>query len=364
MIPLQAVTPDALIRKVEGVTLEEARKIVSAVHRSGTLPKTVRHVRRIALDAVRAAGEVPRLAVHAVHQSRIDPFVKYALDTADGHVIESVRIPLERHGRYSVCVSSQVGCGLACLFCATGQMGFRRNLQAWEIVEQVRIVRRGLDSGRAQRVHGAVFQGMGEPLANIDNVIAAIRVLTEPSALAIDGRNITVCTAGIPSGIRRLALEVPKVRLGISIASTRYEVRLNLMPINHVHTLEEVIDAAVEHARITSLAPMWAVTQLEGVNDSEHDARQLADLARKFASKTGLRPRISLIPYNPTGAGSFRRTSPQAEAAYRRVLQEAGFGTHKRYSGGGDVLAACGQLAGLNGREASSRRRDAENAGE
>lgn len=347
-IPLQAITPEALANAVAGVSLEEARKIVSAVHRSDALPSVVRQVRRLSLDAVRAAGTIPSLAVRAVHRSRIDPFVKYALDTPDGEVIETVRIPLERHGRYSVCVSSQVGCGLACAFCATGRIGLRRNLKAWEIVEQVRVVRRGLDLARRQRVHGVVFQGMGEPLANVDSVIGAIRVLTEPSALAIDGRNVTVCTAGIPSGILRLAAEVPKVRLCISIASTRRDVRLNLMPIDRAYPLAEVLDAAAEHAHVTALAPMWAITPLDGVNDSEDDARALAHLALSFTRKTGLRPRISIIPFNPidgNGGNSFSRTSAEREAAYRRVLQNAGFGTHKRYSGGGDVSAACGQLA-------------------
>jgi len=351
MIALQAVTPDVLSNAVAGVSLEEARKIVSAVHRNDLLPGVVRHVRRLSLDAVRAAGAIPSLAVRAVHHSRIDPFVKYALETSEGQVIETVRIPLEHHGRYSVCVSSQVGCGLACAFCATGRMGLRRNLKTWEIVEQVRVVRRELDPARRQRVHGVVFQGMGEPLANADSVIGAIRVLTEPSALAIDGRNITVCTAGIPSGILRLAAEVPKVRLCISIASTRRDVRLSLMPIDQAYQLEEVLNAAVEHVRITALAPMWAITPLDGVNDSEDDARALAHLAQGFVVKTGLRPRISIIPFNSidtNGGSSFRRTSPEREAAYRQVLQNAGFGTHKRYSGGGDVFAACGQLAAIS----------------
>ncbi len=351
MIPLQAVTPEVLAAAVNGVSLGEARKIVSAVQRRDMLPAVIRHVRRTSLEAVRAAGWIPRLEVCAVQRSRIDPFVKYALATGDGHVIEAVRIPLEHAGRYSVCVSSQIGCGLACVFCATGRMGLRRNLKVWEIVEQVRIIRRGLDAARAQRIHGAVFQGMGEPLANADNVIQAIRVLTDPSGLAIDGRNITVCTAGIPEGIRRLAVEVPKVRLGLSITSTRQDVRMYLMPVSRAHSPEDAFEAGVEHARLTALAPMWALTLLEGINDSEDEARRLAELARSFRSKTGLRPRISIIPYNSTGAespDSFRRSGPEREAAFRRVLLNAGFGSHKRYSGGGDVFAACGQLAALD----------------
>ncbi len=346
MIQLQAITPDDLAGAVEGVTPEEARKIVSAVHRSYVLPDTVRHVRRISLEAVRSAGEIPGLSVLDVKRSAIDPFVKYALGTPDGCVIETVRIPLERHGRYSVCVSSQVGCGLACSFCATGRMGLRRNLKAWEIVEQVRIVRKELDALRRQRVHGVVFQGMGEPMANLDNVIEAIRILTEPSALAVDGRNVTVCTAGLPDGIRKLAAELPKVRLGISIGSARPEIRKVLMPISRAFPLEEVLEAAADHARTTTLAPMWAVTLLAGINDSKEDARELARLGRGFVGQAGLRPRISIVPYNAIGTDdSFRRTGAGQEAAYRSVLREEGFSSHKRYSGGGDVAAACGQLA-------------------
>ncbi len=348
MIPLQAVTPEILAGAVSGVSLIEARKIVSAIHRHEELPGAVRHVRRTSLDAVRTAGTVPCLTVRAVQSSRLDPFVKYSLATPDGLVIETVRIPLEFHGRHSVCVSSQAGCGLACAFCATGRMGPGRNLEAWEIVEQVRIVRRGLRPGSGQRVHGVVFQGMGEPFGNTDNVIEAIRVLSEPSALAIDGRNITVCTAGLPAGIRRLAVEAPKVRLAVSIGSTLPAVRSNLMPVSRAFPLEEVLEAAAEHARATRLAPMWAVTLLGGVNDSEDEARRLAGLARGFALRTGLRPRISVIPYNPIADGRgdpFRRTSAEREATYRRTIQDEGFATHKRYSGGGDVGAACGQLA-------------------
>jgi 23S rRNA (adenine2503-C2)-methyltransferase len=351
MIRLQAITPEALAKTVAGVSIEEARKIVSAVHRSSRLPDVVRHVRRATLEAVRAAGRVPFLTIRAVQRSGIDPFVKYALAAPDGKVIETVRIPLERPGRYSVCVSSQVGCGLACSFCATGRMGLLRNLEVWEIVEQVRVVRSGLDTRRGQRVHGVVFQGMGEPLANAGSVIEAIRVLTEPSALAIDGRNITVCTAGIPGGIRRLSVEAPKVRLALSIASTRNDVRKKLMPIEGTHTLTEVLEAVIEHARATCLAPMWAVTLLEGVNDSEEDARELALLARTFARRAGFRPRLSLIRYNPTDPGgrdSFRRSSLEREAAYRGALRAAGFPSHMRYSGGADVFAACGQLAVLS----------------
>jgi 23S rRNA (adenine2503-C2)-methyltransferase len=212
-----------------------------------------------------------------------------------------VRIPLERAGRFSACVSSQAGCALACTFCATGRAGLTRNLETWEIVEQVRMVRATL---RGQgRVHGVVFQGMGEPLSNVERVIDAIRVMCDPCALAIDARAMTVCTSGLPSGIRRLAREVPKVRLGLSIASARRAVRRSLMPIDEAHPLEAVLEAVEEHARTTGLAPMWAVTPLAGVNDTDDDARALAELVRGFERRAGVRPRVSIVP-------TTRSTSP------------------------------------------------------
>src|SRR5690606_36894063 len=144
-------------------------------------------------------------------------------------------------GRFTVCVSSQVGCALACGFCATGRLGLRRNLEAWEIVEQVRAIRAELPEGG--RIHGVVFQGMGEPLANLEQLITDIRVLSEPSAQAIDSRAITVCTSGLPTGIKRLANELPAVRLGISLGSPLPSKRKSLMPIDKPHALDDVLEA-------------------------------------------------------------------------------------------------------------------------
>src|SRR5258708_26456594 len=173
MLALQAQTPEALARAI-GATLPEARKIVSAVHRGvwrGGAPDAVNGVRRGVIKAA-AAHPVPELEVRSRVTSALDPFMKLSLASSDGAVFEAVRIPLERPGRFSVCVSSQVGCALGCVFCATGRLGLTRNLEVWEIVEQVRVLRATL--AQPVRVHAAVFQGMGEPLANADRVVAAI----------------------------------------------------------------------------------------------------------------------------------------------------------------------------------------------
>jgi len=335
---------------VHGISLTEARKIVGAIHRRDQLPRTVRGVRRASLESLREVGTIPELTVRATCRSQLDPFIKYVLELNDGRIIETVRIPLEYEGRFSVCVSSQAGCGLGCAFCATGRMGLLRNLEAWEIIEQVRVVRRNLEDLKRQRVHGIVFQGMGEPLANLEAVLQAIRVICEPSGLAVDGRTVTVCTAGLPAGIRRLARSAPKVRLAISIGSARRSVRTDLMPIDRIYPLEEVLAAGVEHAHFTGIAPMWSITLLEGVNDTEEDALALARLALDFTRRAGLRPRISIVPFNsidPMGVPAFRRTEASVESTFRDRLKEAGFHSHKRYSGGSDVAAACGQLTGV-----------------
>ena len=351
-IPLQGVTPEELAAALAAVSVEDARRIVSTVHRDGDVAEPNSCVRRVAREAAVAGGYVPTLTVVNRAASELDPFVKLALRTRDDKLIETVRIPLERPGRFSVCVSSQVGCALACAFCATGRLGLGRNLETWEIVEQVRIVRRTLSAASGERVHGIVFQGMGEPLANLENVLGAVRVLTDPSAGAIDARKITVCTAGLPSGIRRLAKDAPRVRLGWSIGTARPGQRRALMPIDGAHPLEEVYAACVEHARITGLSPLWAVTLLAGVNDADDDATALATLAQRFIADTGRTPRISVIPYNriaDDAADPFRRTSDPAERHFRDALHAAGTFTHKRYSGGSDIGAACGQLAARGG---------------
>jgi 23S rRNA (adenine2503-C2)-methyltransferase len=361
MIALQATTPVALAAAVPAITIGEARKLIARVHRGEPVAASAA-IRRVAVDAVNARAHVPTLAVVAERASAIDPFVKYVLATPDGARIEAVRIPLERAGRYVACVSSQVGCALACAYCATGRLGLTRNLEAWEIVEQVRVIRARLPQpsgfepsgekpvrgGRRSpaRVHGVVFQGMGEPLANVGAVVRAIEVMTDSSALGIDARRITVCTAGLPGGIRRLAEEAPKVRLAISIASAIADVRRRLMPIDRAHALDEVLAAAVEHARATRLAPMWAVTLLEGVNDGEEHARALVERASAFERDSGVRPRISIVAYNAIGEDAFARASEERERAFRSVIGEAGWASHRRYSGGGDVGAACGQLIG------------------
>ncbi len=354
MIALQGLTPEGLAASVPDLSLPEARRLVSAVHRGWNDDRPVHDLRRGSMEALRAKAGFPPFDLLETRASAIDPFVKLLFKTWDARLVEAVRIPLEVSGRFSVCVSSQVGCALACSFCATGRLGLGRNLEAWEIVEQARAVRLGLDRSRGERLRGVVFQGMGEPLANLDAVLEAIAVLAHPCALAVDARAITVSTAGLPDGIRRLGREARKVRLALSIGSAIPEKRRTLMPVDLAHPLAEVLVACVEHARTTGYRPMWAYTLLEGVNDGGEDARALADLAVSFAARAGIPPRISLLAYNAIdepGRDPFRRSSPGRESAFRDALREAGVFTKRRYSGGSDVGAACGQLAARASRD-------------
>jgi 23S rRNA (adenine2503-C2)-methyltransferase len=235
-------------------------------------------------------------------------------------------------------------------------MGFFRNLETWEIVEQVRLLRATEGLGAHRRIHGVVFQGMGEPLLNLDRVIASIRVMSEPSGLAIDQRAMTVCTSGIPDGIRRLAEELPRVRVGLSIGNARPEKRTSLMPIERVHPIAQTIEALAAHARATGLKPLVAYTPLAGVNDGAEDAKALASLLERFASLAGTTARLSVIPYNrENDHDPFLRQSAESRLRFLADLRACGLHPHERYSGSADIAAACGQLAarGENGLGAS-----------
>lgn len=352
---IQARTPEEVAATC-GVGIVTARKVVASVHQrfvDALGVEVPKQARRAEVDAIAARFRVGRLEVVAREASSIDPFVKYVLACEDGAQIEAVRIPLEKPGRFVVCVSSQVGCAIGCTFCATGRLGLSRNLEAWEIVEQVRVVRRDLPPGG--RVHGVVFQGMGEPLANVDRVMQAIEVLHDPCGQAIDERAITVCTVGVPSAIRKLAASGLRVRLGISISSARREVRRSLVPVEKANPLDEVLEAAEDYVRTTGDAPMFAVTTLAGVNTSDEDADALAALVRDFKAKTGVSPRLSIVPYNSIGPGDpFARATDDEADRFHARLRAIGVPVVRRYSGGGDVGAACGQLVAKATRQESS----------
>ena len=260
-----------------------------------------------------------RSSVVAETASAIDPFVKYLLAGARRRAVRGGAHPARASPAGSrSCVSSQVGCALACAFCATGRLGLARNLAAWEIVEQVRVVRARLPRRRASTA--SCSRAWASRSRTSTRCSQAIAVLTEPCALGIDARAITVCTAGLPSGIRRLAREAPqraarRCRSSSAIAAHRKRV----MPIAERHALDDVLAAAAEHARATGLAPMWAVTLLDGVNDGDADARALADRARAFHAATG----VAAAALDHRLQRDRRRRSVRALAARGRVPRRA-----------------------------------------
>jgi len=342
---IQGHLPEDLALSLDG-KLTEIRRLIAAVHQRNLqdLALPLAQVSKATRAKLSAKFHVGRLEIVDAQSSTLDPFMKFALRTTDGHLIETVRIPLEKAGRFSVCVSSQVGCAIGCRFCKTTQGGLVRNLEAWEIVEQVRIVRQSLPKG--SRVSGVVFQGMGEPLANLNAVIQAVNVLSHPACQSVDQKAMTICTSGLPNGLLRLKEAKLRVRIGLSIGSAITETRRALMPIEDRYTLRESIEALVVYLKGTGQSPMLAYTLLSGVNTSKSNADALRQLALDLGQRCGRMPRLSLVAYNPIGAQDpfLRATEAEAEE-FRNWLSSAGFPVVRRYSGGSDIDAACGQLA-------------------
>lgn len=348
---IQGHLPEALAAELD-CDPAELRRALGAVHQRGLndLSIPISRFSKRTRQRLLARYHVGRLQILETQVSQLDPFMKLALGTEDGLVIETVRIPLERAGRYNVCVSSQVGCAMGCTFCKTTQSGLTRSLEAWEIVEQVRLVRQSLPKG--SRVSSVVFQGMGEPLSNLDAVIQAVRVLSHPACQCVDQKSMTICTSGNPKAIHRLREADLRVRIGLSLGSAIAGERRQLMPIEGRYPLAEVIDALVAHTKASGQSPMLAYTLLSQVNCSPANADALRQLALDIGKRSGRMPRLSLIAYNPIGEQDpYHRATDAEFEAFRMQLISAGFPVVRRYSGGSDIDAACGQLAA---REQSS----------
>ena len=323
-----------------GVDARLARRLQAAVmQKVGRVPEQMPEVSRRKLEDVRAATSIPRLACVEKVVSAKDGFAKYLFRGEGEGVFEAVRIPLmHRPGdeKYVVCVSSQVGCAMGCVFCATGRMGFERNLAAWEIVDQVMHVRDDSD----HPVRGVVFMGMGEPMLNYDRVMRACEVMSDPCGLAIDARAITISTVGIVPAIRRFTAEGRPQRLIVSLTAADSDKRRRLFPVEEVHPLPELMDAIREYHVATGQRVTLAWTALGGINTGEEDARQLAALT------AGLPVRIDLIDVNDA-TGEFAPPTPEEMRAFRDALTEhVKMPIARRYSGGADVHGACGMLAG------------------
>jgi 23S rRNA (adenine2503-C2)-methyltransferase len=272
--------------------------------------------------------DLPRLTL-MTQQASTDGTRKFLFRLADGEAIETVAIP--DGNRMTLCISSQAGCALRCAFCATGAMGFSRNLEPFEISGQVREMRL---LEEPVEVTNIVFMGMGEPLMNWKAVSPTLTVLNDPRGLGIGARHITVSTVGVLPGIVALGERPEQFRLAISIHAPSDELRQQLMPINTKYPLREVIEAAkVFDRRVT-----FEYVMLGGVNDQADHARQLATLAREC------RAFVNLIPLHPGGSQGFVPTPSSEIARFARLLRERGVEVAVRKSRGMDIAAACGQL--------------------
>lgn len=261
---------------------------------------------------------------------------------SDGLLVESVLMHYPaREGsreRHTLCISSQAGCAVGCPFCATGELGYERDLETAEIVDQVRHAQRRLVA-EGRRLTNVVFMGMGEPLLNLDRVLEAIAALNDPHRFGLGARHITVSTSGVVPGIRRLTELGPQFTLAISLHAARDALRDVLVPLNRRWPVAEVVAAARDHARATGRRVTYEVTMIAGINDTDADADALAALLRDEHAH------VNLIPMNRVAHTPWEGTPlPQVEAFAAR-LGAAGIATTIRYNRGTEIGAACGQLA-------------------
>jgi 23S rRNA (adenine2503-C2)-methyltransferase len=273
--------------------------------------------------------QVPFSTLEVVHEAvSRDGTVKALFHTHEGHPVEAVLMRY-RDGRRSVCISSQSGCPLTCTFCATGQMRFRRNLSQWEILDQA------LHFRRREPIDHVVFMGMGEPMLNVDEVIAAARRLPD---VGVTHRRTTISTVGWLPGLTRFVDEVTEpIRLALSLHAPADALRSELMPVNDRYPLEDVLAECRRYFELRRRKVFVEYVMLAGVNDSVEHARELVALLDRRVFK------VNLIPYNPTGM--YDGSSRDAIAAFKGVLDAARLPSTVRLTRGRDIAAACGQLA-------------------
>jgi len=261
---------------------------------------------------------------------------------ADGALVESVlmRYPArgERRERHTLCISSQAGCAVGCPFCATGELGFGRDLETAEILDQVRHAARRL-AAQGRRLSNVVFMGMGEPLLNLDRVLDAVQALSDPGRFGLGARHVTVSTSGVVPGIRRLTALGPQFTLAISLHAARDPLRDVLVPLNRRWPVAEVVAAAREHARATGRRISYEVTMIGGVNDTPLDADAIVALLR------GDLAHVNLIPMNPVAHTPWGASPAPVIEAFAARLRGAGIPVTIRRNRGQEIGAACGQLA-------------------
>jgi 23S rRNA (adenine2503-C2)-methyltransferase len=277
---------------------------------------------------------IPRLEVRAV-QTSADGTRKYLFGLEDGESIESVLIPERNH--FTLCVSSQVGCAQNCLFCLTAKSKLRRNLTPGEILGQVRDIKKDLP--QPEQLTNLVFMGMGEPLANFDNLLGALGIITDSDiGLGFAAKRVTVSTAGLVPKMIEFGRQ-SKVSLAVSLNAADNETRSRLMPINHNYPLEMLLEACRQYPLPAGRRITFEYILIQGINDSPEDARRLARLLQPIRCK------INLIPFNPHEGSGFERPAEETILSFQEVLLRKHFTVIIRQSKGQDISAACGQLS-------------------
>ena len=315
--------------------VESRRLLAHTLGPTGARDAARRPLARRLTEAVAALTDGRRLELLERVTDPADGFVKYLFRLPDGALSEAVRIPLHRPGAFSICLSSQVGCGMECAFCATGRLGAGRNLEAWEMVAAFVAVR----DEAPGRVTGAVFQGQGEPLLNYDEVIRAARVLSHPCGCKVSARAITISTVGLPAQIRRYAREGHQYRLILSLVSAIPEKRARLLPVAGRVPLPELAAALHEYARAAAgrVTVGWVV--MAGVNTGADEVAALQALLGDLPL------RLNLIDVNDPRPDGFRQADDAERKAFMDRLQVLKVPVVRRYSGGVGTHAACGMLA-------------------
>ena len=319
-----------------GARETQAELIWAGLHRQ--LAPTVAEFAMVHADLLQRLAAVARVDVLAVDQihSASDGTRKLALRTDDGAIIESVVIPAVHgdHRRATLCISSQVGCAMGCRFCLTAKMGLLRHLTVGEIVEQVILARRLFPD---LWISNVVFMGMGEPLHNLDAVIAATQILCDDHGIGLSSRRVTVSTSGLVPAIVRYMAESP-AQLAVSINATTDALRDHIMPVNRKYPLADLLAAlrALPLRRRERLTLEYVL--LADLNDTPEDADRLATLV------AGLPCKLNLIPFNPHPGSEFRRPTPERVAAFKAALQARHLNTSIRATRGDERMAACGQL--------------------
>ncbi len=323
-----------------GVEDQSARRLVTAAIGHGILDPVIwSRSFQVPKRLADRLGPLPRLTRERSVTSSFDGFQKLLFRTADNLAVETVLIPLHKAGSVSLCLSSQVGCVMGCVFCATARMSSRRNLATWEILDQF-LLARDLVRSQGRRVTGVVFMGMGEPFLNYDRVIAAAELLRCPFGAAVAAKAITISTVGLVREIDRFTAEGHKYRLSISLGAATDARRAQLVPLASRESLAAILAAARRHALARRQRVNLAYVCISGENVSEEDAEALG-------RQIGDTPvRLDLIDVvDPTGR--FQPPSPEELSRFRDALTRyVGQPVVRRYSGGADIQAACGTLAG------------------